>query len=57
VLDVDLTGMPCGKKAEKATKGYFPKQRNRRGRKPRRVLASWYGEIVCTLPFIWTKLR
>ena len=46
VLDVDLTGMPSGKKAEKATKGYFAGQRNRRGRQQGRVLASQYGEVV-----------
>ena len=27
LLDVDLTGMPCGKKAAFACKGYFPQQR------------------------------
>src|SRR6266567_9020109 len=32
ILDADLTGMPCGKKAAFATKGYFPQQRYRRGR-------------------------
>ena len=32
VLDVDMTGRPCGKKAKFASKGYFAKQRNRRGR-------------------------
>ena len=32
LLDVDMTGMPCGPKAALATKGYFAKQRNRRGR-------------------------
>ena len=32
VLDVDMTGRPCGKKARFASKGYFAKQRNRRGR-------------------------
>src|SRR5260221_5367501 len=32
LLDVDMSGMPCGKKAAFATKGYFAKQRNRRGR-------------------------
>ena len=31
VLDVDLTGQPCGKKAELARKGYFVGQRNSRG--------------------------
>jgi hypothetical protein len=34
LLDVDMSGLPCGKKAAFATKGYFAKQRNRRGRKP-----------------------
>src|SRR5215213_7376487 len=46
VLDIDMTGLPCGKKAAFATKGYFPKQRNRRGRQLGRVLASRYHEIV-----------
>ena len=38
--------MPCGKKAAFATKGYFAKQRNRRGRQLGRVLATRYGAIV-----------
>jgi hypothetical protein len=46
VLDVDMSGLPCGPKAALATKGYFAKQRNRRGRQLGRVLASRYGEIV-----------
>jgi hypothetical protein len=46
VLDVDMSGLPCGPKAAFATKGYFAKQRNRRGRQVGRVLASGYGEIV-----------
>jgi hypothetical protein len=46
LLDADLTGMPCGKKAAFATKGYFPQQRYRRGRQLGRVLASTYHEIV-----------
>ena len=46
LLDVDLTGMPCGKKAAFASKGYFPQQRYRRGRQLGRVLASRYHEIV-----------
>jgi len=37
---------PCGPKAAFATKGYFAKQRNRRGRQLGRVLASRYGEVV-----------
>src|SRR5215212_4015881 len=46
ILDADLTGMPCGKKAAFASKGYFPQQRYRRGRQLGRVLASSYHEIV-----------
>jgi hypothetical protein len=46
VLEADRTGMPCGKKAAFATKGYFAKQRNRRGRQLGRVLATRYDEIV-----------
>jgi hypothetical protein len=46
VLDGDLSGLPCGPKAAFATKGYFAKQRNRRGRQLGRVLASEYGDIV-----------
>jgi hypothetical protein len=46
ILDADLTGMPCGAKAALATKGYFAKQRYRRGRQLGRVLASRYQEIV-----------
>ena len=32
ILDADMSGLPCGKKAAMATAGYFAKQRNRRGR-------------------------
>src|SRR6266699_158167 len=46
VLDVDMSGLPCGPKAAFATKGYFATQRNRRGRQLGRVLASQYGEVV-----------
>lgn len=46
LLDVDMTGMPCGKKAAFATKGYFANERNRRGRQLGRVLATRYGEVV-----------
>jgi len=46
ILDADLTGMPCGKKAAFASKGYFPQQRYRRGRQLGRILASRYHEIV-----------
>jgi hypothetical protein len=46
ILDADMSGMPCGPKAACATKGYFAKQRNRRGRQLGRVVASQYDEIV-----------
>lgn len=46
LLDVDLTGNPCGKKAACAMKGYFPGQKNRRGRQVGRVLATATHEIV-----------
>jgi hypothetical protein len=46
VLDADMSGMPCGKKAAFATKGYFAHQRNRRGRQLGRVVATRYDEIV-----------
>ena len=46
ILDIDMSGMPCGSKAALATKGYFANQRNRRGRQLGRVVASLYGEVV-----------
>jgi hypothetical protein len=46
LLDVDLTGNPCGPKAACATRGYFPGQKNRAGRQLGRVLATPYQEIV-----------
>jgi hypothetical protein len=46
IVDVDITGLPCGPKAAFATKGYFAKQRNRRGRQLGRVLATHYQELV-----------
>ncbi len=47
ILDVDLSGWVCGKKAEFASKGYFASQpRNRRGRQLGRVLATRYQEVV-----------
>jgi len=46
VIDIDITGLPCGPKAAFATKGYFAKQRNRRGRQLGRVLATHYQELV-----------
>ena len=46
VLDTDMTGRPCGKKARFASKGYFAKQRNRRGRQEGYVIGTWYEEII-----------
>lgn len=46
VLDVDLTGMPAGRQGEGVTTGYFPKEKNRRGRQLGRVLATRYDEII-----------
>lgn len=46
LLDLDLTGLPCGPKAECATKGYFEGQHHRRGRQLGRVLASQFNEVV-----------
>jgi hypothetical protein len=46
VLDVDMSGLPCGPKAAFATKGYKASQRNRRGRQLGRVLATTYQEVV-----------
>ena len=46
ILDADMTGRPCGKKAKFASKGYFAKQRNRRGRQEGYVIGTWYEEIV-----------
>lgn len=46
ILDVDLTGLPCGSKAALATKGYFAHQHNRRGRQMGRILATGYAEVV-----------
>lgn len=46
LLDVDMSGMPCGPKAAFASKGYFARVRNRRGRQLGRVVASHYDEVV-----------
>ena len=46
VLDVDMTGMPAGRQGEGVTKGYFARQKNRRGRQLGRVVATLYDEIV-----------
>jgi hypothetical protein len=46
LLDADMTGMPCGKKAEFATKGYFAHQHEARGRQLARCVATHYHEIL-----------
>jgi hypothetical protein len=46
LLDVDLTGLPCGKSAEEARKGYLSGYGVRRGRQMGRVMASAYDEVV-----------
>ena len=46
LLDADITGRPCGRKAQFASKGYFAKQRNRRGRQEAYLIGTWYEEIV-----------
>jgi hypothetical protein len=49
-----MSGQPCGPKAAFATKGYFTRQRNRRGRQLGRVVASHYGELVVDRLFVGT---
>ncbi|MFL6332499.1 MAG: transposase [Pyrinomonadaceae bacterium] len=46
LLDVDLTGLPCGKSAEEARKGYLSGYGVRRGREMGRVMASAYDEVA-----------
>jgi hypothetical protein len=46
VLDADMSGLPCGKRAEQATKGYFSQERARYGRQLGRVVAAHYEEVV-----------
>jgi hypothetical protein len=46
LLDVDVTGLPCGPKADLSRKGYFSKAGIRYGRQLGRVVATHYQEIV-----------
>jgi hypothetical protein len=46
LLDVDMTGLPCGRRAEKASKGYFANKPHRYGRQMARVVATHYEEVV-----------
>lgn len=47
LLDIDMSGLPAGRQGEGVEKGYFAKQKNKRGRQLGRVYASLYDEIVC----------
>lgn len=46
VLDVDMSGLLCGRQGQGAEKGYFPNQKGKRGRQLGRVVASRYDEVV-----------
>jgi hypothetical protein len=46
LLDIDMTGMPCSKRAELSAKGYFSTGGIRYGRQLGRVVATDYEEIV-----------
>jgi hypothetical protein len=52
LFDVDMTGLPCGRLSEKASKGYFANKPHCYGRQMARVIASHYEEIIsdCVLP-------
>jgi hypothetical protein len=54
VIDIDLTGLLCGRKSEGAKKGYFgmltaPQRGHARGRQLARVTAAQYHEIIVDL--------
>jgi hypothetical protein len=51
VLDLDMTGLPCGPKAEISRKGYFSKEGIRHGRQLGRVVAGATEEVVTDLLF------
>ena len=46
LLDIDMTGMPCSKRAELSAKGYFSTKGIRYGRQLGRVIATHYQEVV-----------
>ena len=46
LFDVDMTGLPAGRLGEGVSKGYFARQKNKRGRQLGRVLATLYDEII-----------
>jgi Transposase DDE domain group 1 len=51
VLDLDMTGLPCGSKADLSVKGYFSKEGIRCGRQLGRVVSGATEEIVADLLF------
>ncbi len=46
LLDVDMSGLPCGPQAEHSTYGYFGRDNIRYGRQLGRVVAAQYEEVV-----------
>jgi hypothetical protein len=46
LLDIDMSGLPCGPEAEHATYGYFGRHNIRYGRQMGRVVAAAYDEVV-----------
>jgi hypothetical protein len=48
-VDIDLTGLPAGRRAEGSTKGYFSGRRNSYGRQLVRVGATDYREVIASL--------
>jgi len=46
LLDIDMSGMPAGRQGDGVEKGYFAKQKNKRGRQLGRVYATLYDEII-----------
>jgi hypothetical protein len=51
LLDIDMSGLPCGPGAEQATYGYFGRHHIRYGRQRGRVVAALYGEVVADRAF------
>jgi hypothetical protein len=51
LLDIDMSGLPCGPEAERATYGYFGRRHIRYGRQMGRVVAALYGEVVADRVF------
>lgn len=51
VLDLDMTGLPCGPRAELSRKGYFSKEGIRHGRQLGRVVSGATEEVVSDLLF------